>query len=178
MEPRFNDTLKRVIGILVNWHVSWGILTRIALAILVKIHFEMCQFTRIGYDRFIVFSHDRFSPSERAVFIFWSKITRNVLKRMKNQFYDFLRFLVFELLLIFNHLDTLWINDLFYLYWRLLGILTNPTYLSKLVIVKTYQLYVFIYIYMLCYLQWIKKMYRYCGYIQEKTWFVLGRCPR
>ena len=33
-----NDTLKRGIGILVNWHVSWGILTRIAPAILVKIH--------------------------------------------------------------------------------------------------------------------------------------------
>ena len=29
------------------------------------------------------------SPSKRAIFIFWSKITCNVLKQMKNQFPDF-----------------------------------------------------------------------------------------
>ena len=28
-------------------------------------------------------------PSNRAVSMFWSKLLRNVLKRMKNQFFDF-----------------------------------------------------------------------------------------
>ena len=36
-----------VIGFLINWHISTGILTRIAQAILVKIPVEMRQFTRI-----------------------------------------------------------------------------------------------------------------------------------
>ena len=42
-----NDTFKPVIGILVNWHISTGILTRIARAIFVKIPVEVCQFTKI-----------------------------------------------------------------------------------------------------------------------------------
>ena len=49
-----NDTLKRVTGILVNGHISTGILTRIPLAILVKIAVEMSQFTRILVTRFTV----------------------------------------------------------------------------------------------------------------------------
>ena len=48
------DTLKRVFGILVNLHISTGILIRIARAILVKIHVEICQFTRIPMTRFKV----------------------------------------------------------------------------------------------------------------------------
>ena len=49
-----NDTLKRVIGIPVNWHISTGILTRITCATFVKIPVEMCQFTRIPMTRFKV----------------------------------------------------------------------------------------------------------------------------
>ena len=41
---KINDTFKRVIGILVNWHIPTGILTRIARAMLVKMPFEMYQF--------------------------------------------------------------------------------------------------------------------------------------
>ena len=48
---KINDTFERVIRILVNWHISACILTKMALAILVKIHAEMCQFTRIPSTR-------------------------------------------------------------------------------------------------------------------------------
>ena len=48
-----NDTFKRVIGIIVNGHISTRILSRIR-AILVKITVEMCQFTRIPMTRFNV----------------------------------------------------------------------------------------------------------------------------
>ena len=37
------NTYMRVIGIAVNWYISIGIMTRIALAILVKITVEMCM---------------------------------------------------------------------------------------------------------------------------------------
>ena len=46
-----NDNFKRVIGILVNWHIVTGNLTRIARAILVKIPVWMCQFTKILITR-------------------------------------------------------------------------------------------------------------------------------
>ena len=46
-----NDTFDRVIGTLVNWHGSTGILTRIARAILIKFTNEMYQFTRIPMTR-------------------------------------------------------------------------------------------------------------------------------
>ena len=46
-----NNTFKRVVGILVNWRISTGVLTRIARAILVKIPVEICQFTRIPMAR-------------------------------------------------------------------------------------------------------------------------------
>ena len=42
-----NDAFKQVIAILVNWHISTAILTRIARVILVKIPVEICKFTRI-----------------------------------------------------------------------------------------------------------------------------------
>ena len=46
-----NDTFKRVNGILVNWHISTGILARIARAILVRIAVEICRITRIRITR-------------------------------------------------------------------------------------------------------------------------------
>ena len=46
-----NETLKRVIGILVYWHISTGILTRIGQAILVKIPVKMYPLTRIPMTR-------------------------------------------------------------------------------------------------------------------------------
>ena len=49
-----NDAFGRVIGILVNWHISTVYLTRIACAILVKIPVGMCQFTRIPMTRLSV----------------------------------------------------------------------------------------------------------------------------
>ena len=51
---RINDTLKRVLAILVNWHISTVILTSIARATLVNIPVEMWQFTRIPMSCFKV----------------------------------------------------------------------------------------------------------------------------
>ena len=45
------DTLKRVIGILVNWHIPTAILMRIARPIVAKLTVGMCQFTRIPMTR-------------------------------------------------------------------------------------------------------------------------------
>ena len=42
-----NDTFLWVLGILVNWHISTGILTKIARATRVNILVDICQFTRI-----------------------------------------------------------------------------------------------------------------------------------
>ena len=49
-----NGTLKRAIGIPVNWHNSTGILTSTARAILVKVPVEMFQFTGIPMTHFTV----------------------------------------------------------------------------------------------------------------------------
>ena len=46
-----NDMFNRVIRIQVNWHISTGILTRIAPPIFIKIPVEMCQFTRFPMTR-------------------------------------------------------------------------------------------------------------------------------
>ena len=43
----YTTAFKRVIGILLNWHISTAILTRIARAFLVKFPVELYQFTRI-----------------------------------------------------------------------------------------------------------------------------------
>ena len=45
-----NDTLKWVIGIPVNWHISTDVLTKIARAVLVIIHSEMCHFGSIVFS--------------------------------------------------------------------------------------------------------------------------------
>ena len=51
--------------------------------------------------------------SKRGVFIFWYKMTRNALKRMKNEFSYFCEFLIFEIWSILNHLDTPYKIDFF-----------------------------------------------------------------
>ena len=46
--PSKNDTFKLVIASLLNSHIPAGIFTRIVVAIIVKIHAEIHQFTRIS----------------------------------------------------------------------------------------------------------------------------------
>ena len=64
-----NETFKRIIGILVNWHISNGVFMRTARAILVKMPVEMCQFTRIPMTRLKVsFILENFSQVYRDTF--------------------------------------------------------------------------------------------------------------
>ena len=78
-----NDVYKRVFKNLVNWHISMGILTRIARGVLDKIPIDMCKFTGMPMTRFKVsFMLPNFS---QWWLLHTEKSFRNLIKSNRNQ---------------------------------------------------------------------------------------------